>query len=60
MHIFNFHKYILSDFNSFHFSINFNDGEFYSNNFVSVLNPFTRPTASRVFGQNTSFLWDLS
>jgi hypothetical protein len=53
MHIFNFHKYVLSDLNNYHFSGNFGD-EAYSNSFVSVINPFSSPTASRVFGQEAN------
>lgn len=53
MHIFNFHKYVLSDLNGHHFSVNFCD-EVYSNNFVAVLNLFSRPTASRVFGHEVN------
>jgi len=48
MHIFNFHKHVLSDLNNYHFSVSFCD-EVYSNSFVAVLSPFSKPTASNVF-----------
>jgi hypothetical protein len=53
MHIFNFHKHVLSDLNGYHFSVCFCD-EVYSNNFVAIMNLFSRPTASRVFGQEVN------
>lgn len=53
MHIFNFHKNVLSDLNDYHFSGTFGD-EVYSNSFISVLNPFCRPTASKVFGHEVN------
>jgi hypothetical protein len=54
MHIFNFHKHVVSDLNGYHFSTIFSH-EAYSNSFISVLNPFSKPTASIVFrhGVNT-------
>ena len=53
MHVFNFHKNILSDLNGYHFSVCFCD-EVYSNSFVAIMNLFSRPTASRVFGQEVN------
>jgi hypothetical protein len=53
MHIFNFHKHVLSDLNGYHFSVHFCD-EAYNNNFVAIMNLFSRPTASRVFGQEVN------
>ncbi len=53
MYIFNFHSYVLSDWNEYPFSDAFVN-EAYSNSFITVLNPFCRPTTSKVFGNGVN------